>query len=103
MYSRVVSLKPPFFALVNGVRTARVMTMSSAFLEVLRRRTLATTTRANNLLLGGNGGIHLVERAARRQVLEDGADAFNSHCCGRAMRDGRVKEGVFVRSGQRSC
>jgi hypothetical protein len=35
MYSRLVSLKPPFFALVNGVRMASVMTMSSAFLEVL--------------------------------------------------------------------
>lgn len=35
MYSRVVSLKPPFFALASGVRMARVMTMSSAFLEVL--------------------------------------------------------------------
>ncbi len=47
-----------------------------------------------NLLLGRNegkgeaGGVHLVERAARRQVLEDGADAFNSHCCGIEMRDG---------------
>lgn len=36
MYSMVVSLKPPFLALARGVRTARVMTMSSAFLEVLR-------------------------------------------------------------------
>lgn len=35
MYSRLVSLKPPFFALASGVRIARVMTMSSAFLEVL--------------------------------------------------------------------
>jgi len=35
MYSRLVSLKPPFFALASGVRIAKVMTMSSAFLEVL--------------------------------------------------------------------
>lgn len=30
-----MSLKPPLKALVNGVRIARVMTTSSAFLEVL--------------------------------------------------------------------
>jgi hypothetical protein len=35
MYSREVSLKPPFLALVRGVRTARVMTMSSGFFWVL--------------------------------------------------------------------
>ena len=35
IYSKLASLRPPFFALVRGVRTARVMTMSSAFLEVL--------------------------------------------------------------------
>lgn len=37
MYSRLVSLKPPLRALVSGVRMASVMTMSSAFLEVLHR------------------------------------------------------------------
>jgi hypothetical protein len=35
MYSRLVSLKPPFPAFVRGVRIARVMTMSSAFLDWL--------------------------------------------------------------------
>lgn len=35
MYSRLVSLKPPFFAFASGVRMASVMTMSSAFLDVL--------------------------------------------------------------------
>jgi hypothetical protein len=37
MYSRLVSLKPPFLALVRGVRMARVMTMSSGFLDWLWR------------------------------------------------------------------
>lgn len=31
-------MKPPFLAFVSGVRIARVMTMSSAFLEVLGRK-----------------------------------------------------------------
>lgn len=35
MPSRGRSLKPPFFALHNGVRMARVMTMSSGFFWVL--------------------------------------------------------------------
>lgn len=35
MYSRLVSLKPPFLALANGVRTANVMTISSGFLDWL--------------------------------------------------------------------
>lgn len=35
MYSRLVSLKPPFLALQRGVRMASVMTMSSAFLDWL--------------------------------------------------------------------
>lgn len=37
MPSRVVSLKPPLWAFVRGVRIARVMTMSSGFLVVLSR------------------------------------------------------------------
>lgn len=37
MYSKEVSLKPPFFPLARGVRMARVMTISSAFFEVLAR------------------------------------------------------------------
>lgn len=41
MYSNDVSLKPPFFALTSGVRIARVMTMSSAFLEVLEYKALS--------------------------------------------------------------
>lgn len=36
MYSSDVSLKPPLRALHSGVRAARVMTMSSGFLESLR-------------------------------------------------------------------
>jgi hypothetical protein len=35
MYSREVSLKPPFLPLHNGVRMASVITTSSAFFEVL--------------------------------------------------------------------
>jgi hypothetical protein len=35
MKSNGVSLKPPFKAFANGVRRARVMTISSAFLVVL--------------------------------------------------------------------
>jgi hypothetical protein len=40
MYSRLLSFRPPFLAFVRGVRRARVMTMSSAFLEVLLRGAL---------------------------------------------------------------
>ena len=40
MYSRLLSFRPPFLAFVRGVRRARVMTMSSAFLEVLFRGAL---------------------------------------------------------------
>lgn len=40
MYSSVVSLKPPFLALVKGVRMARVMTTSSGFFDVLWDRSV---------------------------------------------------------------
>jgi hypothetical protein len=77
MYSRLESFSPPFLAFVSGVRRASVMTTSSAFFEVLCRGGVRKRQS-----LSRERDAHLGERAARRQVLEDGADAFNSHCCG---------------------
>lgn len=84
MYSRVVSLKPPFFALASGVRIARVMTMSSAFLEVLSGLNGQVSVSVPVLINAwagsfGKGNSHRSEGAARGQVLENGAESFYSH------------------------
>src|SRR5690349_21176370 len=104
MYSRLVSLKPPFLALVRGVRTASVMTMSSAFLEVLLRNALESVLGALRGVQACKGGLHLVERAARRQVLENGTEPFDSHCCGVGAGVGweRTRMSCWWWSSQRS-
>lgn len=63
MYSRLVSLKPPFFALVNGVRMASVMTMSSAFLEVLCSNRQTYANSPGQVVLGKEGGPYICESA----------------------------------------
>lgn len=80
-----MSRKPPLRALARGVRMASVMTMSSAFFEVLSGTVSALILRRHHHMPdGGQGGdgLHGVERAARRQVLEDGAETFYCHCDG---------------------
>lgn len=80
-----MSLKPPFFALASGVRMARVMTMSSAFLEVLPG-CLAGSAFAHRPCMcvparptANREDLHRGQGAAWGQVLEDGAQSFYSH------------------------
>lgn len=84
-YSRLVSLNPPFFALVSGVRMARVITMSSAFLAWLyefirsewhvfdfgRSKEEATPRWLASL--------HVAQGSARGKVADDGRDTLGSH------------------------
>lgn len=73
MYSRDVSLNPPFLPLHSGVRTASVITMSSAFLDVLgtpcqpvsrssrcARGCVVTTPRVRQAGVGG--ATHICDR-----------------------------------------
>ena len=86
-----MSLKPPLRAFVSGVRTARVMTMSSGFLDSLQTWNQLAPRKllmANEILECPPsptmiiGHSHLAQRRAWRQVLNDGTDAFDSHCAG---------------------
>jgi hypothetical protein len=72
--SSCVSLKPPLPALANGVRIARVITISSAFLEVLSR----ISKRQHEW--DGRMNLHRIQsRGARSELSENGTESFSGH------------------------
>ena len=60
------------------------MTISSAFLEVLLRAASLDQCDYETAFKPVEGSVHVIERAARGEVLENGSEAFDSHCCGMA-------------------
>lgn len=99
MYSREVSLKPPFLPLHSGVRTASVITTSSAFLEVLYRMSASQYGHSRGrsrqgvgllpLLLGWKQDpkvdIHFRQARAGSQLLDDRCNTFGGHVSGCAI------------------
>lgn len=84
MKSSWVSLKPPLKALAKGVRIARVITTSSAFLEVLVLLVNEGDAAWQRSLHGTQTG------RTRSDLSEDRAKSFGSHC-----KDWKLNTGCF--------
>lgn len=94
MYSSEVSLKPPFLPLHSGVRMARVITISSAFFDVLFPPYVRLVYRESAVTAGKAGpgaafgchpddgagvNLHLRQARARSELLDNGCNAFGGH------------------------